>query len=99
MNGVYEVVRSRVREGAEDEMLDLRPKMIAAVKERFPQLEEARLIKMDDGSWMDVVRWSSREAAEQAASAMSEIPEARAMMGLIEEIVAFEHGIDREPAP
>jgi hypothetical protein len=98
MSYVYEVVRSRVRAGAEEEMLRLRPRMIAAVQERFPDLVDARLIQMDDGSWMDVVRWRSREAAEQAAAAMPEIPEAAAMMGLIEEIVAFEHGLDREPA-
>jgi hypothetical protein len=98
MTEVYEVVRSRLREGTESEMLELRPKMIAAVRSRFPQLLDARLIKMDDGSWMDVVRWSSRDAAEKAAAAMSEIPEAQAMMRLIEEIVAFEHGVDSEPA-
>ncbi|MDQ4095292.1 MAG: antibiotic biosynthesis monooxygenase [Actinomycetota bacterium] len=97
MSAVYEVVRSRVRSDAEAEMLELRPKMIAAVRERFPELIDARLIHMDDGSWMDVVQWSSREAAEKAAAAMPEIPEAAAMMGLIDEIVAFEHGVDREP--
>ena len=98
MGAVYEVVRSRVRAGAESEMLDLRPRMIAAVRARFPELIDARLIQMDDGSWMDVVRWRSREAAERAAAAMTEIPEATAMMGLLEEVVSFEHGIDREPS-
>jgi hypothetical protein len=95
---VYEVVRSRLRAGAEDEMLELRPRMIAAVRERFPELIEARLVQLDDGTWLDLVRWSSREAAEQAAASMAEIPEAAAMAELIEEIVSFEHGVDREPA-
>jgi hypothetical protein len=44
-----------------------------------------------------VVRWDSRESAERAAAAMQDIPEAAAMMELIEEIVSFEHGVEREP--
>jgi hypothetical protein len=95
---VYEVVRSRVRPELEDEMLELRPRMIAALRERFPDLIDARLILMDDGSWMDVVLWRSREAAEQAAASIAEIPEAAAMMSLVEEVLSFEHGVDREPA-
>lgn len=98
MAEVYEVVRSRVRPGAEQEMLRLRPRMIDAVRLRFPELLEARLLHMDDGTWLDIVRWSSREAAERAAAAMSHIPEAAAMAELLEELVSFEHGTDREPA-
>ncbi len=94
---VYEVVRSRVRAGAEEEMLRLRPRMIAAVRERFPELIDARLVQLDDGSWLDLVQWSSREAAERAAASFAEIPEAAAMGALIEEVVSFEHGVDREP--
>ena len=78
-------------------MLELRPKMIAAIRHRFPELIEATLFKMDDGTWMDVVRWSSREAAERAAASMAEIPEAAGMMELVEEVISFEHGVNREP--
>ena len=98
MSVVYEVVRSRVRPEAEEDMLRLRPRMIGAVRQRFPELLDARLVQLDDGSWLDLVQWSSREAAERAAGSMSEIPEAAAMMELIEELVSFEHGVDREPA-
>jgi hypothetical protein len=98
VGATYEVVRSRIRAGAEEDMLELRPKMIAAVRNRFPELLDAHLIKMDDGTWMDVVRWTSRDAAERAAGAMSDIPEAQAMMGFIDEIVTFEHGVEHEPA-
>ncbi|MDQ3640619.1 MAG: hypothetical protein M3450_03840 [Actinomycetota bacterium] len=80
-------------------MLRLRPRMIAAVRERFPELIDARLVRLDDGSWLDLVEWSSREAAERAAASMSEIPEAAAMAELIQEIVSFEHGVDSEPRP
>jgi hypothetical protein len=46
---------------------------------------------------MDVVRWRSREAAEQAAREFGEVPEARAMGALVEQVLSFEHGLDREP--
>ena len=78
-------------------MLGLRPRMIAAMTARFPELLDARLVKLDDGTWMDVVRWSSRDAAERAAAAAGDEPEARAMMELIEEILSFDHGVDAEP--
>jgi hypothetical protein len=66
--------------------------MIAAVRERFPELVDGRLIQMDDGSWMDVVQWRSRDAAERAAAAIGEIPEATAMMSLVEESVLRARG-------
>ena len=28
---------------------------------------DAQLVHLDDGTWMDIVTWESREAAEQAA--------------------------------
>jgi Antibiotic biosynthesis monooxygenase len=96
MDEVYEVVRSRVHEGREDEMLALRPAMIAAVRGRFPDLLDARLVRMDDGTWLDVVRWRSRAAAEQAAASFGEVPEARRMSGLVE-VLSFDHGVPVEP--
>ena len=97
MSAVYEVVRSRVRTGAEEEMLRLRPLMIAAVRDRFPDLLDARLVQMDDGSWLDIVQWRSREAADRAAASVAEIPEAASVMALVEEVMSFEHGVEREP--
>jgi hypothetical protein len=94
---VYEIVRSRVPADREQAMLDLRPRMITAMRRRFPELVEARLLKLDDGTWMDVVRWRSREAAERAAREFGEVPEARAMGALVEQVLSFEHGVDREP--
>jgi hypothetical protein len=97
MVDVSEIVRSRVRVGREEDMLKLRPAMIAAVRARFPELIEAKLIRLDNGLWLDVIQWGSREAAEQAAAQFDQIPESRAMSELIEEIVSFEHGTDAEP--
>lgn len=96
MDELYEVVRSRVRAGCEEEVLALRPAMIGAVRERFPDLLDARLVRMDDGTWLDIVRWRTRAAAEQAAGAFAEVPEARRMSELVEQVLSFEHGVPAE---
>jgi hypothetical protein len=98
MNAVYEVVHSRVRRGSEDEMLALRPAMIDAVRSRCPGMIDAQLVHLDDGTWLDIVTWSSREAAERAATQFADIPEAAAMSGLLEEVLSFRHGVGAEPS-
>lgn len=95
---VYEVVHSRVRPEAEEAMLAVRPAMIDAVRARFPGMLDAQLVHLDDGSWLDIVTWSSREEAERAATGFSAIPEAAAMSGLLEEVLSFWHGTAAEPA-
>lgn len=58
---VYEVVHSRLRDGAEADMLSLRPAMIHAVRDRCPGMLDAQLVHLDDGTWLDIVTWDSRE--------------------------------------
>ena len=94
---VYEVVRSRVRAGAEPEMLAARPGMIDAVRSRCPGMLDAQLVHLDDGTWMDIVTWESREAAERAAAQFPAIPEATAMSALLDEVIFFGHGVGAEP--
>ena len=92
-----EVVRVRIKEGRETDMLAARPAMIEAGRSRFPGLIDATLARLPDGLWLDVVRWQSQDQAHAAAEAFPTIPECVRMNDVIEEIVAFEHGVDREP--
>jgi hypothetical protein len=41
--------------------------MVRALQRAFPDALAAWLTKEDDGSWLDLVLWRSREAAEEAA--------------------------------
>jgi hypothetical protein len=59
---------------------------------------DAQLVHLDDGTWLDIVTWDSREAAERAAAQFLAIPEAGAMAGLLEEVMSFWHGEGAEPA-
>jgi hypothetical protein len=98
MSAVYEVVHSRVRTDVEDEMLALRPTMIDAVRSRCPGMLDAQLVHLDDGTWLDIVTWSSREAAQRATEQFGSIPEAVAMSRLVDEVLSFRHGTAAEPA-
>jgi heme-degrading monooxygenase HmoA len=72
----YEIVHAKVRDGAEDEMLRRRPVLEAGVREKLPGLLEILLVRLDDGTYLDVLRWESREAADAAIEKFAEVPEA-----------------------
>jgi heme-degrading monooxygenase HmoA len=72
----YDVVHAKVRDGAEEEMLRRRPALEAGVREQLPGLIDIRLIRLDDGTYLDLLRWESRAAADAAIEKFAEIPEA-----------------------
>jgi heme-degrading monooxygenase HmoA len=72
----YEVVHAKVRAGAEEEMLRRRPELEIAVKEKLPGLLDIRLVRLEDGTYLDVLRWESREAADAAIETFAAVPEA-----------------------
>jgi hypothetical protein len=52
--------------------------MVGALRRAFPGALGAWLTKQDDGSWLDIILWRSRDDAEDAARRIHEIPEAQA---------------------
>ncbi len=78
-------------------MLRLRPAFVAAVKAHYPELLDATLVRLDDGTWLDIVRWKTRRSAEEAAAEAGHIPEAAAMMALIDEMISHHQGVEAEP--
>ncbi len=76
--------RYNVDPGDVEELLDRRATVIAAIREDHPGLVEARLIRLEDGTFIDAWRWNS--AAEmQAALDAAPPPEAREAMSLTQE--------------
>jgi hypothetical protein len=86
-----ELVLFTVRPEQEEEFVAERPAMPAAMRSRFPGLEQAFLARRDDGSWLDVVVWSSRPEAEAAAAGMGEVPEAARWASHIVSVERMEH--------
>ena len=72
----YDVVHAKVRDGAEEDMLRRRPALEAGVRAKLPGLVDIRLIRLEDGTYIDLLRWESREAADAAIEKFAEVPEA-----------------------
>jgi hypothetical protein len=73
----FELAQFVVRDGHEEALVVERPAMVRALREAFPGVLAAWLTKQDDGSWLDIVLWQSRPAAEEAARRIDEVGEAR----------------------
>ena len=91
MPPVFEHAAFTVRDGHEQALLDGRPAMIAALRRAFPGLVSSWLTRRDDGTWVDVILWRSREDAEYSAGHVTEVPEAAAWFSHIGESSGIEH--------
>jgi hypothetical protein len=91
MNEHLEVVHFTVKPGEREAFLARRGPAIAALRRRFDGLLESRLAEFDDGTWVDVVRWTSLEQAREAAECVADVEEARAWMAHIDEVRDFRH--------
>jgi hypothetical protein len=80
-----------VHEDQEQDLVAERGVMIAALRSTFPGLMSAWLTRRDDGSWLDVILWRSREEADYAAAHVTDVPEAVAWFKHIDESRGIEH--------
>jgi hypothetical protein len=71
-----------------DEMVAGRNALVAAVRQAYPGLTEARLAKLDEETWLDTWRWSSRAHAQAALDHVSEIPQAAEAFSLVKDVTA-----------
>jgi heme-degrading monooxygenase HmoA len=90
----YEIVHVRARAGIEEEMIRRRPALESAVRDALPGLIDIRLIRLDDGTYLDVLRWESRAAADAAAERYTKIPEAGEIHGFFDSDLAHHRGED-----
>jgi hypothetical protein len=87
----FELATFTVREGEEASLLTERPQMIAALAHAFPGLLGAWLAKRDDGSWVDVILWNSRQEAEHAANHADRVSAATAWFRHIAQSQELQH--------
>jgi hypothetical protein len=87
----FELASFRVAPDDEAALLEERPEMVAALRRAVPGALGAWLTRQDDGSWLDIILWRSREEAEDAAKRIDEIPEARAWFRHIAESHGLRH--------
>jgi hypothetical protein len=91
MSLTFELAAFTVRQENEAALLAERAEMIAALQRAFPGALAAWLTRQDDGSWLDVVLWRSREDAEEAARNVHRVPEAKAWFRHIAESRGLRH--------
>jgi hypothetical protein len=71
-----------------EELLARRATLIAAIRSDHPGLREARLIRLDEMTFIDTWRWESAEAMQAALKTASAYPEVRAAMSLTRDRIA-----------
>ena len=96
MSEALEIVRLTVAPEERAAFLRERPMAIAALRRRFGGLLDATLAELDDGTWIDVIRWRSREEALEAAEAFPSLPEAASWARRIAEVREMLHGEVRD---
>jgi hypothetical protein len=87
----FELAAFTVREQDEAELLAERADMIQALQRAFPGALAAWLTRQDDGSWLDVILWRSRDEAEEAARSIDDVPEAKSWFRHIAESRGLRH--------
>jgi len=73
-----------------DELIARRATLITAIRAAHPGLAEARLTRLEDGTFTDVWRWDSAEQMQAALADMARFPEARAAMSLTRDATALD---------
>ena len=86
-----ELARFTVDPAAAEAMLATRPAIVAELREHCPGFRGLYLARLDEQTWLDVVEWESREAADAAMETVMELPACQRMFRHIKEVVAMEH--------
>lgn len=88
-----EIVRFTVAASRQEEMLALRPAMEQALR-GVSGCRSAVLARLDDGTYVDVVTWNSREQALAAAAGMQDGSLPQAVLdwaATLDDVQSFEH--------
>jgi hypothetical protein len=74
--------RYTVDTGRLAQMLEHRTALIQGIRAANPEFTEAVLIRLDDGSYLDIWRWESSAAMHAAAEAARNFPQVGATMAM-----------------
>jgi quinol monooxygenase YgiN len=85
---VIRLVRFTVEPSRASDMIAQRAELVAATRQLYPGLIEARLTRVDDRTWLDLWRWESMSHAEAAIRGAHEIPGATAAFALTADLSA-----------
>jgi hypothetical protein len=85
MDEYVQVWRAKVADGSVEQLLAVRPAAIAEAKRLCPELLRADLVRVGDGTWLDVLTWSAPDGEERLMARAEEFRELHAMHELLED--------------
>jgi hypothetical protein len=88
---------TRFRATRAQELLDARPAMVRDFEADRTGFLGARLIKLPDDEWLDIVYWRTPEDFAESRRRGPDRPAIEAFLGLIDALVSSEEGTTTEP--
>ncbi|NOX31556.1 MAG: hypothetical protein GXP35_16145 [Actinobacteria bacterium] len=86
-----ELARFKVSPDNVDAMLADRPGAIEHISGAYPAFVGSRLVRLGPDEFMDIVEWTSLEAANKAAEEVPEHPECQLYFRHMSELVSMDH--------
>ena len=80
-----QVWRAKVSDENVERLLAVRPAAIAEAQRLCPELLRADLVRLGDGTWLDVLTWSCADGEERLMSRAGEFDALHAMHTLLED--------------
>jgi hypothetical protein len=84
MSHYMQVWRATVAEADVEPLLAVRPAAIAEAKRLCPELLRAELVRVGDGTWLDVLTWSVADGEERVMARADEFDALNRMHGFLE---------------
>jgi hypothetical protein len=81
-----------------DAVLERRRNLLDAIRARFFGPVEARLIRVDERTWVDMWRWDSPETLQAALAGAPSLPEAAAAFAVARDVSAEQGDVVDEDA-
>jgi quinol monooxygenase YgiN len=95
MTTTVELTRFRVAPDRADQLLAARPAMIADFQADRAGFLGAKLVRVSDGEWLDIVEWRTPEDFATSRAKGANLPGIRAFFDLIDKLVSMEEGTIR----
>jgi len=90
--GAIEVVQYRGKEGVSDEEMIEKLKLLNDVVSQFDGFISRKFSKDEEGNWMDLVFWTSKEKAIEASKIAEQNPIVHEVLAIVDEkTMTFRH--------
>ena len=95
MGEYLQIFRARVPEESVAALLEIRPAAIAEAQRLCPELLRAELVRLDDGTWLDVLTWSRPDGEQRLMARAAEFDAITKMHDLLVDVERAAAGRDR----